>query len=194
MPNPEMKSLIRVDGRFESAMPVEERFMQYVDKQESGCWFWTGNRDKDGYGRFTWREEKIKRAHHAAWRIFKGPLPNPRFLMHSCDTPSCVNPDHLSAGNNRKNIDDMMAKNRQLKGEQNAQAKLTDEQAMEIRRRYQRRPSGRPLGCSQNAQCNNSTRALAKEFGVTRRVIQNIIQDKGWRHAHGRGKGKLGPG
>ena len=162
-------------------IPRLERFLKYVQKTET-CWWWTGGIDKDGYGDFGWStEEGSIGAHRASYRLFKGEIPAGLGVLHTCDNRACVNPDHLFLGTGRDNIDDMMAKNRQLKGENANSSKLTDEQAKEILRRYiPPQTKGRPPGCTE--ELPNSTRALAKEFGVTRRVIQNIVQRKMWKH------------
>lgn len=162
-------------------LTVLERFMQYVQKADNGCWLWTGGLDKDGYGMFGWPSERIQRASHASYRLFKGQLPEGKpWHLHTCDTPACVNPDHLFAGTYRDNIDDMLQKGRTLTGESNHQSKLTDQQASEIRSRLGKLKPGRALG--QTEPHPDSSRSLAREFGVSRSVVQSIRRGTTWKH------------
>ena len=69
------------------------------------CWLWQGSKDKDGYGLFG-RHGKTERAHRVAWEDLFEPLPDDVVLMHSCDTPPCVRPSHLTAATQAANIAD----------------------------------------------------------------------------------------
>jgi hypothetical protein len=89
-----------------------ERFMDKVFKHPNGCWLWQGTQNGHGYGWFTWRDGKGGTAHRAAWRLFKGPIPTGLFVCHMCDTPECVNPDHLWVGTAQDNSDDQVRKGR----------------------------------------------------------------------------------
>jgi hypothetical protein len=89
--------------------PIDLRFFSYVDYSE-GCWNWTGNKTKEGYGKFTVKHKHI-RAHRWAYEYFRGPL-GEMHCLHECDNPSCVNPFHLWLGTNKENLDDMLIKNR----------------------------------------------------------------------------------
>jgi hypothetical protein len=83
------------------------------------CWFWTGHRNNKGYGVLGGKKalgKKGKRpllAHRVAWSIHNGcPVPNDKFVLHSCDTPACCNPHHLSLGDNAENIQQMWDRGR----------------------------------------------------------------------------------
>jgi hypothetical protein len=77
----------------------------------SGCWLWTGFCDKDGYGRLAARGGTVF-AHRAMWQFRNGPMPPDLFACHSCDTPCCVNPDHIWPGTQQENVQDCHAKGR----------------------------------------------------------------------------------
>ena len=78
----------------------------------SGCWLWDGAPGAGGYG--TARHEgRNQKAHRVSWIAHRGPIPPGLKALHHCDTPPCVNPDHLFLGTQLDNIADMVAKGRQ---------------------------------------------------------------------------------
>jgi len=90
-------------------------------------------------------------------------------VLHHCDNPSCVNPEHLFLGTNQDNSDDMKQKGRQarISGESHWKSKLTDKQVCEIRKRYS------PWG-----KGGEKSSTLAKEFGVSPSLIIYIVNNK----------------
>jgi hypothetical protein len=76
-----------------------------------GCWEWQGAHDGDGYGLIK-IDGKLRRATRVAWETAYGPIPAGLSVLHSCDNPPCVRPDHLMLGTQRANIRDMLAKGR----------------------------------------------------------------------------------
>lgn len=92
-------------------MSVEERFMKYVKKNQGPlkCWKWTGGKDRDGYGKFC-EDSKCAKAHQVSYRLFNGPISPGMEVMHSCDTPDCVCPEHLSLGDHATNMKDRASK------------------------------------------------------------------------------------
>jgi len=89
----------------------EERFFQKVDKTDS-CWIWKGALSSKGYGSFSFNR-KTTLAHRYSFLIHKGPIPDGAVICHTCDIPSCVNPEHLWAGTNSENTRDMFNKGRE---------------------------------------------------------------------------------
>jgi hypothetical protein len=75
--------------------------------------------------------------HRAAWLIFNGEIPQGIRVLHHCDVPWCVNPEHLWLGTQKDNVDDMWKKQRaNVVAAQKAKQKITEEQAKEIQRLY----------------------------------------------------------
>lgn len=95
------------DGRTLTAYVLEN----YATVPESGCWLWLGGWDKEGYGRIS-KEGVQTKAHRAFYEIHVGQIPAGMLVCHRCDTPSCVNPNHLFLGTNRDNVLDKVKKGR----------------------------------------------------------------------------------
>lgn len=96
---------------------VEQKFLsRTIPEPNTGCLLWTGAEGLDGYGLFS-VFGKTLRAHRVAWMLWRGPIPQGPgalgvIVCHRCDTPFCVNPDHLFLGTQRDNIRDCIAKGR----------------------------------------------------------------------------------
>jgi HNH endonuclease len=120
---------------------ILSRFQAKYVVDDSGCWLWTGALNDHGYGWMsTTRKDGPDRAHRIAWRLFKGPIPEGLYVLHRCDTPRCVNPNHLFLGTQTDNNADKEAKGRGTKpplhlGEKHPRAKFTEAEIKEIRRR-----------------------------------------------------------
>ena len=157
----------------------EDRFYDKVDWGSCAagdtCWHWIGARtgaiSGERYGSFQ-LGSKIVKAHRASWIIHNGEIPNGLCVLHTCDRPGCVNPDHLFLGSHQDNMKDMTKKGRRmsLPGESNPNSKLTKEQAAEIRKLY----SGKYGELS----------SLGRRFGVTHQMIRDIVIGNSWPIDH----------
>lgn len=79
-----------------------------IPEPNSGCWLWLGT-TSNGYGRID-HGGKTLRAHRASYEEFVGPIPKGFCVLHRCDTPCCVNPEHLFLGTQQDNMSDKAAK------------------------------------------------------------------------------------
>lgn len=75
------------------------------------CWIWTGKTNRDGYG-VLHREKRELQAHRYSYQFYKGEIPPGQCVLHSCDTPPCINPKHLWSGTQAENVRDMIYKGR----------------------------------------------------------------------------------
>src|SRR3990167_10755653 len=113
-------------------VPVLERFWRSVKKTPT-CWLWTASKDTNGYGQFNVNSRAIN-VHRFSYELHKGKIPKGNWygttcVLHKCDNPACVNPDHLILGTQQENIKDRDKKMRMSH-------KITKNQAKEIRRLY----------------------------------------------------------
>lgn len=125
----------------------------------------------DGYGRVTYKGRQV-RAHRLAYAQANDLdlATMVGVVMHTCDTPACINPEHLVLGSQQDNMADKVSKGRQALGTGLPQAKLTEAIVLECRARYVSR-------CS-----TNGVRALAVEYGVDSTVMSRAIRGTTWKH------------
>ncbi|EIM13852.1 HNH endonuclease signature motif containing protein [Pseudomonas chlororaphis] len=140
--------------------------------QDGDCLMWTGSTlGKHKYGGLKVGRTMLY-AHRLSYELSKGKIPDGMVVMHTCDRPACINPDHLVLGTQKENMEDMYSKGRNAptKGEINGRAKLTSEQVSVIRNRFV------PY-CRKNGSV-----AMAREYGVTHQAIRSIVRGKTWKH------------
>jgi hypothetical protein len=146
-------------------------FWSNVSWAYSGCWLWQRFKDINGYGvaQFNGRHWKT---HRISYFLQKGDIPDNLCVLHTCDTPACVNPEHLWLGTMKQNTHDMLKKERDGHtahiGVDNGRAKLTEAQVLEIRSLY--------------ITTATSYKKLASAFGVSPNMIQFIIKRQSWKH------------
>ena len=131
------------------------------------CWYWTLTRFRLGYGSVSY-QGKIQSAHRVAYKLVHGEIPAGMDVLHSCDNRACVNPEHLSLGDHKKNMRDKMERGRHvvLSGEENGNVRLTWVKVRRIRRL-------RDTGLTY--------RELAAQFKVDFTTIAQIVTRKTWR-------------
>jgi hypothetical protein len=78
--------------------PIEERLWDRIKRTPSGCWEFQGARNgRLKYGNLSFRG-RYQPAHRVAYELTNGAIPEGLVVMHSCDNPPCINPEHLSLG------------------------------------------------------------------------------------------------
>lgn len=145
-----------------------DRFHTKYEKKATGCWEWIGTcwEDRGGYGAYLVDGKRI-RAHRFSAMIHGMDMSKP-IVRHLCNNPKCVNPAHLATGSAADNMNDKVVTNRQTKGTEFPQSKLTEQQVLEIRSKY--------------VPYKYSTVKLAKEYNVSNVLIGNIIRREVWKH------------
>jgi hypothetical protein len=148
------------------------RFLAKVEKRPDGCWLYAGWKDKDGYASF-WLNGRNVRAHRAAMLLLMGHRESALLVLHSCDHPWCVNPEHLSFGTQKENIQQAIHRGRRervrppiRRGEKNNLAKLTEDQVRDLRARY--------------AAGGITQAALASAFGICHGTAKCILRRETW--------------
>lgn len=111
---------------------VDDVFDDRYVKTLGGCWEWKGTKNEYGYGIFLLPGEKSSRAHRVMYERVNGPIPNNLVVMHICDNPSCVNPDHLRLGTKADNNKDRIEKRRGKYNMDRKGCRLTVEQVKDI--------------------------------------------------------------
>lgn len=142
---------------------TEQRFWSKVDKT-GDCWLWSGGTFNGGYGSLYEHGSGSIRAHVFSYKTFVGTIPPGMHVLHRCDNPPCVRPEHLFLGSNADNVADKVAKGRQPRGESMGSARLTSDQVIQI------------------MQAEGPQRAIAKRFGVAQKTVSAIKTGTTWGH------------
>lgn len=146
---------------------IERRFWKKV-RITPGCWTWTAALNNYGYGAIGsgGRGGPTLGSHRVSWEIHNGPIPYNFHVLHKCDNPKCVNPDHLFLGTHAENMADRDAKGRQSRtmGSAHGRAKLTEAQVLAIR------------------EDSRLHREISIEYGIDKAVVSRIKRRKLWAH------------
>lgn len=134
---------------------------------ESGCMEWTRSTNNKGYG-YLRICNKAKLAHRISYERSVGPIPDDTCVLHRCDNPICINPNHLFLGTRKDNWDDCVRKGRNRSrdshGENNTRCKLTEAQVLMIR------------------DDKRIARIVAAELNVEMSTVQKIRSRTTWKH------------
>ena len=163
-------------------IPLKRRFFQKVNKNgpihpvlKTPCWLWTGSSTGGGYGQIGvgGRKGRPELAHRVAYRNMVEPIPLGMCVLHKCDNPKCVNPDHLFLGTVADNNADMWKKGRgkitHHRGEKHGEAKLTESDVRRIRKMHHN---------------GINWRDIANEYKdrVSDACIWLVVNNRSWKH------------
>jgi hypothetical protein len=153
---------------FKKSEPVDARFWPRVEfpSGPDGCWVWTASKDTSGYGQLS-VNGRMTLVHRISFEIFYKAIPAGMQVLHTCDNPPCVRPDHLFLGDDIANVNDKVAKGRQAKGERCGRRKLAETDIIEIR-------ALRKVGVTLNT--------LSEMFGVSSGQVWIICARRSWKH------------
>lgn len=154
---------------------IDKRFWGKVKKTDS-CWLWTGAKNGNGYGTIRYNGRPIG-THRMSWILANGlDIPKGMQVLHSCDNPLCVRPDHLSLGTLQENSKDMSRKGRASRkgptlprrGESNGSAVLNESDIRSIRSLY--------------ATGQHTMKQIANQYGVSDGAVRFIVRRITWKH------------
>lgn len=136
-----------------------------IEEKPNGCHECISHCNPDGYTRISFKG-KTSKLSRVIYLLYNGYLPDDLVVRHTCDNPSCVNPEHLLLGTQQDNVDDCISRNRNTKGESQPTSKLTEEKVREIRKL-----KGQFTGYQ-----------VAKMYNMDYSVIYGIWRGEGWKH------------
>lgn len=105
------RKILRVH-KAKRTLPVGDRLKAhgYV-VNERGCWIWQGDKTYRGYGRMSVKN-RSRSVHRLAYEAWVAPIPEGMLIRHKCDTPLCINPEHLTPGTHKDNMRDKYERGR----------------------------------------------------------------------------------
>jgi hypothetical protein len=150
-----------------------EKLMKNVyPEPNTGCWLWSGMVNVSGYGIMkaaSLPQFKTPLTHRLSYFLHKGEFDYSLNVLHKCDNPICVNPEHLFLGTHLENMIDRKTKNRTNraapKGSKCGASKITEDVVLKIR-----------------SITNKTQKQIADSFGLTQSAVHYIVSGKTWKH------------
>jgi hypothetical protein len=114
-----MQRINRVSHSRETILKKLEN--KFIPEPNTGCWLWIAAHKVSLYQYGVFTISKVNKsgriylkfyAHRLMYMLNKGPIPKGMHVLHHCDQPCCVNPDHLYVGTNSDNLRDKIKRNR----------------------------------------------------------------------------------
>ena len=155
-------------GKYLRPTATDRFWAKIIPEPNSGCWLWDGSYDNYGYGQI-WADRRVHRAHRFSYTLNVGPITPGLCICHRCDTPACVNPDHLFVGTQADNIRDAVRKGRVRGGGQSCEAHHSAKLSFaKVRQMKALRSRGLIY------------REIAARFGVSKATAMKAIKGQNW--------------
>jgi hypothetical protein len=155
---------------------AEETIARMISKtvkdEVTGCWLWVGAvGGKNDYPSMHYKQ-RTHRATRVMFELTYGVVPDGLYVCHKCDTPKCINPEHLFLGTQKHNMIDASKKGRcvvpkQAKGSAHRNSVFTDDQVMDVRQKF---------------YDGATTASLAQEFGTAECTIKRVVSGKSYQN------------
>lgn len=146
---------------------LQENYNRNIILFESGnCWQCSSHKpNTKGYYHITHNlSHGFFTLHREVYSLVNGIILNNNIIRHTCDNPSCINPEHLLQGTHQDNMNDAVERGRQARGERNRHAKLTETEARYIK------------------YSNESIPDLVNRYGITKMMVYGIRTGMYWKH------------
>jgi hypothetical protein len=143
-----------------------EELLERATPTENGCIEWQRTKVAAGYGQI-WLRGKMILVHREMTSLVYGQPKDRQMALHSCDNPSCINPDHLSWGSHSQNMKEMYSRGRAPERKIHSHRKLTYKIAEIIRAKY--------------ASGNETYNSLAATYGISNKAIEYIVKRKTYK-------------
>lgn len=145
---------------------LQQRLESHIISK-ADCWLTDLYCNRSGYPKISVNQQPIN-ASRASFQLYKGEISKGMFVLHKCDNPACINPEHLFLGTQKENMEDMASKSRSTIGSKNPKAKLNEEQVLEIKRLL--------------SETDLTQEKIAESFNVDRKIVSGIKNGKIWKH------------
>ena len=158
--------------------PLSVRFWSKVQKTD-GCWLWTSSCNSNGYGQISSGRGNLRplAVHRVSWELHNGPIPEDKWVLHTCDVRNCVRPDHLYLGTVLENNRDIVNRGRHYMlghgelraGTNHASAILNWDLVTMIREEHAK---------------GVQVKQLALRLGYSASLIWLVVNNRGWKEIH----------
>ena len=162
-----MEDLAMPTGQYPRKIkPLFERLLaKAFPEPNSGCWLFTCYLNENGYGEISISTSKSRLAHRVSYELHKGPIDVGGYVMHKCNNPCCINPDHLEVGTQADNMAHCVRTGRIARAERMPQTKINQDIADAI--------------CASH----KSNTDLAQQYSISQALVHGIRRNKLWNRA-----------
>ncbi len=152
------------------------RFLTSINHgTEDQCWEWNAGRSETNYGKFSFRN-KTMIAQRFSFLFFNGFLPDDLCVLHKCDNPPCVNPNHLFLGTMLDNVRDRDAKGRQAKGDRAGLRLHPERIARGLRNGHYTKPESTPRGDAHHWHTKPETHPRGEKVNTAILISSQVLE------------------